>query len=1263
MSSPSKASQQTFEWNNGITSFGKNTNQSSAMSTSTHFLARGTKSGTVYIYDRSNFAQKLLISSTEFDKEYPYPIVHISISFNEQYIGVTTGNNSVYIFELLTNNLTLFAKQVSKHQQHQHNITSVTWTLDSQKFITGDIEGFSLELIAKPGFLQQATNKYVKEKCEIVQLYASKDAMVMSSLQRSILISTVQNKLQLQVVGTKPRDGKYGACFHFTPTRGEKLTEGQKYTVTEYLFSARPGRRLWCCDKKTGKVLSTLSFPKIENVKLNFQNIFPFGPYILSWSEDLIAVLDVQKLLVLDYNSSLKPIISVSIFRNVCYVLHGEEVTLSKLYWDDTEFKKELAFRNGGNTQEIEQKKEMVAVATKIEEKKEIEKTEESKPTSQITVIEKTETLVEIKPVTLQEEKIVKTEVENEETKENVKLDSEIKTIEEPKELHEEIIARPMLEEKIEPQKEIEIQKLIEPEIETKLEEKKEENKVEVIKVKETEITPEIETKHENEVIEVTKKRKKKKKAIVREITIMDKKSDSNNSTPFENSNLDLSQAIQALASNESKETKIDIERSTSLDAIDNSEEVERIKSIDLISHDESVNKNNSLADSEIISLTKSKKKSKSSSDLVGEKKKKKKVVKKKAIIVETPSSLQLSKNESSISISPSIEVQSDSSSNPTTPASELVSKSSLKENLIKSPREMTQNILENIQSNLDTIMKKNDSKTNQPLSTKVETKEEIKKEEDIEVIKPKPQEIKKTEEEFQEEEFEKLMNDEKYKEFKELLKKLSILNEQINEYEKTKDLIFCPDLIKNLKDYIESLKELINLEKVPIILNKENEKLNQNITNFWFKWNLNEKSIKEDEICNSIEKLKLFLNFEFLFILFNKYELNDAIEKIFEIQKRHFETKIIIDKINFFFLDGNYKEGINEINEFILQKPSLALRFFKEIMNFDFKTSIHFAIYNYPNIKYWNLKKYLKENSNEMNFYMKTLFETRVEVLNDYQFLLKFIEILMIELQEIEEKENQISFIFYLISLISNDKESLKKLKEIFLKFNFYDGILKIFTTEEMIDYLIQKDDLNLLSNFMNDKSSNFWNKLFKKINEQKEDEKKITKQSLIILMCNHLNSKEILSTLESSSEYCKNLNPIIFKKICELAKIEKEQQSLKYEMSQIIDTYLWSEKENKIAPQIRGILNSENENMLNQFELNETTLKSVDILQFIEDSGIHWGLTIHSDDQCQVCKLPIANNKILSFKCGHSFHSKCVPYEACPTCYQSNFGDSFLD
>jgi hypothetical protein len=39
--------QQMFEWNNGITSFGKNSNQSTSMSVSTHFIARGTKSGTV----------------------------------------------------------------------------------------------------------------------------------------------------------------------------------------------------------------------------------------------------------------------------------------------------------------------------------------------------------------------------------------------------------------------------------------------------------------------------------------------------------------------------------------------------------------------------------------------------------------------------------------------------------------------------------------------------------------------------------------------------------------------------------------------------------------------------------------------------------------------------------------------------------------------------------------------------------------------------------------------------------------------------------------------------------------------------------------------------------------------------------------------------------------------------------------------------------------------------------------------------------------
>jgi hypothetical protein len=127
-------------------------------------------------------------------------------------------------------NLSLSAKQTSKHKEHLQTITACTWTVDSQKFVTGDIEGSTHELVAKPGLFQQSATKFVKEKCEIFQLYPSKDAIIMSSFTRAILINTVQK--QLQVVGTKPREGKFGACFHFTPTRGEKEGQPQSNSVT-----------------------------------------------------------------------------------------------------------------------------------------------------------------------------------------------------------------------------------------------------------------------------------------------------------------------------------------------------------------------------------------------------------------------------------------------------------------------------------------------------------------------------------------------------------------------------------------------------------------------------------------------------------------------------------------------------------------------------------------------------------------------------------------------------------------------------------------------------------------------------------------------------------------------------------------------------------------------------------------------------------------------------------------------------------------------
>jgi hypothetical protein len=901
----------------------------------------------------------------------------------------------------------------------------------------------------------------------------------------------------------------------------------------EYLFAGRPGRRLWCCDKKSGKVLSTLSFPKIDSAKLNFSTLLPFGPYILTWSDELIAVLDVQKLLILDFNANLKPIISVSIFRNRCYVLHGEEITLSELFWNEELFRKEQMKNEPSN-----------------------EKLDVNMLNGEIVVQENVQ--MKIEPI-LVEQEILKFEIEpdsknemSETTTEEVKElpNEESKSIQNESSLNPKV-ETPIFQQDIKPI--VNSTPIIEPKIEKPVQPISQNVSQRIqpsnpnIQPTPQNIAPQTKPINQPEIMQKSPQNVAQTKPITTVQPIMNQ--------PITQSKPNIQPTPQNVSPQQTKpivhqivDPQVQIKSNVPIEVKPKPEEPKIEKEVFRVKDSEAPqleSKNDGVIE---VKQKKKKKKAivreitimesksnpnpdtplkfetalnlsqaieelaqqeekieedKTEEDADKKKKKKKKIIKKKSVDIvndEPQKAPELTSNKSltNLSISPSSSQSTSPSMTPITPSS------------IDIPKAQTISTL--------------------PKEIKVESKLEPKIEKISEPIQTLPKEIKETEEE----KFQKLISEEKFDEFRKLLNGLPLLNEQVLEYEKTKDLIFCPDLIKNMKEFIKNLTNLIEMEKVTKMLNKENQKLIENVTNFWFKWILKENLMDEKEIYVLMETLKMYLNFEKLFVLFNLFEMNEGIEYIFSIQKRHFETKIVIDSIIYHLVDNNFEQAMNIISESILENPSLPLRFFKEIVDFDIQTSIKYAVYHYPNIHYWNVKKYYQEDSSQLNTYMNSLYDHRVEVLQDYKFITKYIQVLL------NENEIKKDLILYLISILKEQEKFQNELKEILSKYDFYEGIVKVYTMEETIDYLIKKDNLELLSHFMSDKSKiDLWKFLFKNVQENEN----ISKQSVIILMCNLLNSNEILKILEDSESDCENLDPIIYTKLCELAQIEKNQ------------------------------------------------------------------------------------------------------------------------
>lgn len=105
------------------------------------------------------------------------------------------------------------------------------------------------------------TELLLKEDSGIVQLdttkYGKADILMVSSQMRVLLLNLSSADGSAVQIGTKTRQGNFGACF-FTSAAVDEVEIAKKTNVK--VFSSRPGRRVWVADPQTGTVSATLKF-------------------------------------------------------------------------------------------------------------------------------------------------------------------------------------------------------------------------------------------------------------------------------------------------------------------------------------------------------------------------------------------------------------------------------------------------------------------------------------------------------------------------------------------------------------------------------------------------------------------------------------------------------------------------------------------------------------------------------------------------------------------------------------------------------------------------------------------------------------------------------------------------------------------------------------------------------------------------------------------------------------------------------------------
>ncbi|XP_021339586.1 Hermansky-Pudlak syndrome 5 protein-like isoform X2 [Mizuhopecten yessoensis] len=229
------------------------------LSVSAKFIALGSNTGNVYIFDR-NTLKHLQVVFPEVD---PSAVNVVALCPNEKLVAFSTLNGHVVVMEM---NIDRRARPERLKLVTEHVRTTVTciqWEHSGGKIYVADVTGkVSMSVVPKvKNLVEMPVNVIMRLESSVIQMDWSDNKLLVSTMTRAYWCDTI--KQQYSPVGKKPREGEYGGCFY-------KLSK----TSFPMMYCARPSSRVWEVDYE-GNVLSThqfkhlLAIPPIKVIDMN----------------------------------------------------------------------------------------------------------------------------------------------------------------------------------------------------------------------------------------------------------------------------------------------------------------------------------------------------------------------------------------------------------------------------------------------------------------------------------------------------------------------------------------------------------------------------------------------------------------------------------------------------------------------------------------------------------------------------------------------------------------------------------------------------------------------------------------------------------------------------------------------------------------------------------------------------------------------------------------------------------------------------------
>ncbi|XP_014243629.1 uncharacterized protein LOC106663350 [Cimex lectularius] len=289
------------------------------------YLVFGATSGGVYVFRRSPCQFIHLIATKEG------PIGKLTISKDERFIAISSLQGAACILEWDEEE----DKSKIINRSFEHNgssITEMVWAETNQLYIgdsMGRLSVINISLCVSKNIFLLPSFVFMQLDSGIVQISCFENYLLISTEKWCYVCDTA--KEHYKQIGSKPREGVYGACF-YTSSNDIKI------------YSARPGSRLWEVNL-SGTVLSTHQLKKVlaiqptpiislrENrIIVQIQQSWPDQPFnfcyllnfldrfLLTFKNDGIYIIDPIAVKVVVWTNIYCNISSVKCISNTIYI-------------------------------------------------------------------------------------------------------------------------------------------------------------------------------------------------------------------------------------------------------------------------------------------------------------------------------------------------------------------------------------------------------------------------------------------------------------------------------------------------------------------------------------------------------------------------------------------------------------------------------------------------------------------------------------------------------------------------------------------------------------------------------------------------------------------------------------------------------------------------------------------------------------------------------------------------------------------------------